>query len=80
LTDFTFLASNFNATGQTWQHGDFNYDGTVDLTDFTILAANFNYTLPADAGAALGANVPEPAVMSFLASSVLLLKRRRCLS
>jgi hypothetical protein len=45
LTDFTFLASNFNKTGG-WLQGDFNYDNAVDLTDFTFLAANFNQILP----------------------------------
>jgi GH43 family beta-xylosidase len=48
LTDFTFLATNFNGTNKSWSQGDFNYDGTVDLTDFTILASRFNQTLPAD--------------------------------
>jgi hypothetical protein len=48
LTDFTFLAANFNGVGKGWSRGNFNYDaaGTVDLTDFTLLAANFNSTLP----------------------------------
>jgi hypothetical protein len=50
LTDFTFLAANFNKTGQTFGQGDFNYNGTVDLTDFTILAGAFNTQLaPASA-------------------------------
>jgi hypothetical protein len=52
LTDFTFLAANFNQSGRTFSQGDFNYDGTVDLTDFTFLAGNFNKTLaPAAANA-----------------------------
>src|SRR4051794_7370570 len=37
LTDFTFLAQNFNGTGKQFGQGDFNYDGAVDLTDFTFL-------------------------------------------
>jgi hypothetical protein len=45
LTDFTFLASNFNGTNKTFGEGDFNYDGKVDLTDFTILASKFNMML-----------------------------------
>ncbi len=56
LTDFTFLAANFNGAGKGWSRGNFNYDaaGTVDLTDFTLLAANYNSTLPGgDADAAL---------------------------
>jgi len=55
LTDFTFLASNFNGTGKTFSDGDFNYDGKVDLTDFTMLAANFNRTLSPSTPAALAA-------------------------
>src|SRR5207247_7564073 len=31
LTDFTFLAANFNKpSGAVWQQGDFNYDTKVD--------------------------------------------------
>jgi hypothetical protein len=64
LTDFTFLAANFNTTsGATWLQGDYNYDGKVDLTDFTFLAANFNQTAPTGA-AGLGAAVPEPASLA----------------
>ena len=50
LTDFTFLASNFNQSGRTFSQGDFDYSGTVDLTDFTILASKFNTTLSPAAG------------------------------
>src|SRR5439155_4968720 len=57
LTDFTFLAANFNGTGRNWLQGDYNYDGNVDLTDFTLLASNFNQAL---ASQDLGAIVPEP--------------------
>ena len=46
LTDFTFLAANFNQTGTAWTRGDVNYDAKTDLTDFTYLASNFNQTLP----------------------------------
>jgi hypothetical protein len=62
LTDFTILASNFNATNKTWQAGDFNVDGNVDLTDFTMLASNFNRTVTPASSADLGTTVPEPAV------------------
>jgi hypothetical protein len=52
LTDFTFLASNFNKTGgATLADGDFNVDGNVDLTDFTYLASNFNKHVAAGAPA-----------------------------
>jgi autotransporter-associated beta strand protein len=73
LTDFTFLAANFNKVGgATWLQGDYNYDGNVDLTDFTFLAANFNKTLsPGDTGGggSLGAAVPEPASLTLMLSA-----------
>src|SRR5205085_1097629 len=51
LTDFTFLAQNFNKSGGAqWLEGDYNYDGNVDLTDFTFLASNFNQSIAADGG------------------------------
>lgn len=78
LTDFTYLAGNFNGTGKTWLQGDFNYDGIVDLTDFTFLASNFNQSMPAST---LGAAVPEPigvlAAGSFCAMAVCRRRRRR---
>jgi fibronectin-binding autotransporter adhesin len=83
LTDFTFLAANFNkATGATWLNGDFNYDGKVDLTDFTFLASNFNSAMPADPVAAaprLGSAVPEPATLGAAApfATGLLTRRSR---
>jgi hypothetical protein len=46
LTDFSYLAANFNTTGATFAQGDFNYDSNVDLSDFTLLASRFNTTLP----------------------------------
>src|SRR5207253_3615493 len=77
LTDFTYLAANFNKIGgAAWMQGDYNYDSNVDLTDFTRLASNFNQTLPA---AELGATVPEPAIsggISFVACSLLAPRRR----
>src|SRR5207248_4808196 len=73
LTDFTFLAANFNGTNKSWLQGDFNYDGNVNLTDFTFLASNFNQMLPT---AALGAIVPEPtAVFAAIVLPCILLRR-----
>jgi hypothetical protein len=75
LTDFTYLAANFNGGGKNWLQGDYNYDGNVDLTDFTFLASNFNQTLPSSSG--LGAAVPEPAALSAIGMVGLSLLRRR---
>jgi hypothetical protein len=80
LTDFTFLAANFNKVGgASWLQGDYNYDGNVDLTDFTFLASNFNQTLPAGAAgaASIGAPVPEPGGIAALSFAVATLARRR---
>src|SRR3954447_3534955 len=74
LTDFTYLAANFNGTGKTWLQGDYNYDRNVDLTDFTLLASNFNELLP---GPSLRAAVPEPTGLSPLATSAIAFCRRR---
>jgi fibronectin-binding autotransporter adhesin len=84
LTDFTFLAANFNGTNKTWLRSDFNYDGNVDLTDFTFLASNFNQTqLIADGDfslrSSLGSSVPEPTIIPGLVvcASMLSHARRR---
>ena len=58
LTDFTFLAANFNTSNKDWLRGDYNYDGNVDLTDFTILAGNFNKTLAASSAAPQASALP----------------------
>jgi len=78
LTDFTFLAANFNGSNKNWLQGDYNYDGTVNLTDFTFLAANFNQSLAAEGGS-LGSAVPEPTTVALLAlgATALIARRRR---
>jgi fibronectin-binding autotransporter adhesin len=82
LTDFTFLAANFNTIGTAnWLQGDYNYDGNVDLTDFTYLASNFNQSLAAGSGSpgSVGTLVPEPtsALMLFIGSAPFIRRRRR---
>jgi hypothetical protein len=77
LTDFTFLAANFNGTAKDWFQGDYNYDGNVDLTDFTLLASNFNQTLTAGSAGSLGATVPEPTAAAMASLATLALRRRR---
>src|SRR5205814_10516460 len=77
LTDFTFLAANFNGTSKNWLQGDFNYDDKVDLTDFTFLASNFNKSLPGSSTAALGATVPEPASVGLVILTAAMCRRRR---
>jgi hypothetical protein len=85
LADFNVLATNFGATGATWQRGDFNFDGTVNLNDFNALAANFGQTIAGGPGvtpgdwAALGAAVPEPGTAGAMVAAATLagLRRRR---
>jgi hypothetical protein len=74
LTDFTFLAANFNTTGKSHADGDFDHNGTVDLTDFTILASNFNKQAPA---APIGSTVPEPVTIPALFATLALGLRAR---
>jgi autotransporter-associated beta strand protein len=80
LTDFTYLAANFNNVGgATWLQGDYNYDGNVDLTDFTFLASNFNKSLALSAppAAGVGSTVPEPTALISVSAGCALLRRRR---
>jgi hypothetical protein len=77
LTDFTYLAANFNGSNKSWLQGDYNYDGAVDLTDFTFLASNFNQNLPA---AGIGALAPEPAAIALLILPTVIVRRRRAVS
>ncbi|HEV8605229.1 MAG TPA: PEP-CTERM sorting domain-containing protein, partial [Tepidisphaeraceae bacterium] len=51
ISDFIDLASNFNASGKTWQEGDLNYDGSVTISDFIDLASNFNSSYAGTVGA-----------------------------
>jgi hypothetical protein len=72
--DFTRLAQNFNGAGKFWWQGDFNFDGTVNALDFNALATNFGQVMTSEA---LGALVPEPAMIAVFVLPALLLRRRR---
>lgn len=63
ITDFNFLAVNFNPDSTTsgWQDGNFDDDGDIDITDFNFLATNFN----PDGYSGL-TSVPEPAAFGLL--------------
>jgi hypothetical protein len=85
--DFNIFAANFGFPNHasdlnakdtpvdTWGKGDFNYDGTVDTVDFNLLAANFGKTIGASSPS-LGTLIPEPASLSLLALTGLILRRR----
>jgi probable HAF family extracellular repeat protein len=76
--DFNALAAGFGATSKQWLDGDFNYDGNVTSADFAALAGNFGSTFaPAQS---LGTLVPEPAMLSYLACTAIVARRRRSAS
>jgi len=73
-SDFTAMASHFNATSGVWAGGDFNYDGVVNALDFNALASNFGSVLSAPV---LGSVVPEPVSISAIAMGLTMIVRRR---
>ncbi len=70
VADLGILGANFGQSGLTVSEGDFNGDGIGDVADLGIIGANWT------AGSA-AAFVPEPATLSPLAMSVLIIGRRR---
>ncbi len=86
--DLLALARNYNANARTWTDGDFNYDLRVDFADLLALARNYGSSLTSQELASLPADfqndfaralavVPEPAILSTLTASILLLRRQR---
>ena len=71
ITDFNFLASNFDPDGVTaphsWREGNFDGDNDIDITDFNFLASNF---APDGYGAAA---VPEPSALVLASLAVVML-------
>jgi len=92
ISDFIDLASHFGGVGG-WQEGDLNYDGNISISDFIDLASNFGSSYSgevfpisaadqqtlANFAASIGASVPEPGTMGFVAVGAfgLLARRRR---
>lgn len=73
-SDFNAVAGNFGQTGG-WVQGDFDGNGTIDSTDFTLLTSTFGQRVTMSAPA-LGAVVPEPAMLGLL-PVIYFLQRRR---
>jgi hypothetical protein len=44
LADLISFAENFYGTDKDWSHGDFDFDGDVDLDDFALLSAHWMET------------------------------------
>jgi len=78
--DYIALKTNFGtASGATWEQGDFDGDGDVDLDDKAILEFSYGEGPIGTAAPAPPGNVPEPATLfvMMVAGLPALLKRRR---
>jgi hypothetical protein len=80
VTDLGALATNWQSTGASWEMGDFNADGMVDVTDLGSLATNWQQS-SLSFSAALAqvglSNIPEPAELSLLLVGLAAISRRR---
>ena len=81
VADLGIIGANFNGAEVTYVDGDANLDGGVDVADLGVVGANWSAAqLQSVAqslnGAGLNAQVPEPATLSLLAMSVLVVGRR----
>ncbi|NLE39847.1 MAG: tandem-95 repeat protein [Pirellulaceae bacterium] len=72
--DAKILADHWGDAGASWAMGDFDEDGVIGPKDAAILAANWGYGPTGEADAAA---VPEPGVLSLLATLLLGLAARR---
>ena len=74
VTDLGIVGANFNADDMQWNTGDFNLDSMTDVADLGIFGANWSAS---QATGNTSAFVPEPATLSLLAMSVLVIGRTR---
>ena len=65
--DYIATSNNFGETeGMRFQDGDMDGDGDVDFFDYVTVSNHFGDSLPANAGVANAANVPEPSTLALL--------------
>ncbi len=74
VADLGILGANFNANDMQWSTGDFNLNGATDIADLGIIGANWTASQATGNASAL---VPEPATLSLVAMSVLMVGCRR---
>jgi hypothetical protein len=76
LTDEGIVNNNFGS-GTDWFHGHFSYSGTgtTDLSGLSAVLNNFGDQ--SSGGALIAVPTPEPASLSIIAISMLVLLKRR---
>jgi hypothetical protein len=72
-----FVSGYGSSMAANWSIGDFNGDGRVNTIDFNHVSGNFGQTAGMPS---LGASVPEPTLLAMLATTGILVVRRRCRS
>ena len=70
--DYITTSNNFGETeGMRFQDGDMDGDGDVDFFDYIAVSNHFGDTVPAIAGVAGAAEVPEPSTVALLVCGAL---------